>query len=226
MRLDKFLTECGIGSRKDVKKIISNKRITVNDKIVISSKENIDEGNDIIKLDNDNLYYKKYRYYMMNKKSGYITAKEDSTHKTVMELLPDWVITKDLTPIGRLDKDTEGILIFTNDGNFNHKALAPKNHIDKTYYVELKNEIDSSAIEKLKNGVDIGNYITKPASVEQIDIDKINLTISEGKFHQVKKMMIAVGNEVVYLKRIKFGKLELKNLEIGEVVEIKKEDIF
>lgn len=225
MRLDKFLVECGIGSRKEVKKLISDRKISVNGNIVISPKENIDENRDEIIYNGEKLEYKEFRYYILNKKAGYITAVEDPRDRTVMELLPDWVIKKDLAPVGRLDKDTEGLLLLTNDGQLNHKLLSPKSHVEKTYYAELESEIGEEDILKLQEGVDIGGYITMPAKAEKIDSKKIFLTIKEGKFHQVKKMLEAVNNKVIYLKRVKFGKLELKSLELGEVKEIKIDDI-
>lgn len=225
MRLDKFLTECGVGSRKEVKKLIDSKRITLNGEYVKSPQIHIDYEKDIIMYDGNRLEYKEFRYYVLNKKAGYITATEDVREKTVMELLPDWVIKKDLTPVGRLDKDTEGILLFTNNGKLAHELLSPKKHIKKIYYALLEKEIGDESIEKLKQGVDIGGYITQPAEVEKISTNEIHLTISEGKFHQVKKMLIAVGNKVEYLKRIKFGKISLNDMELGEVIEIELDDI-
>lgn len=226
MRLDKFLAECGIGSRKEVKDIISNRGITVNDEIVISPKLNIDVINDIVKLNDKILSYKEFRYYIMNKRAGYVTATEDLKEKTVMDLLPDWVIKKDLSPVGRLDKDTEGLLLFTNDGKLNHRLLSPKNHIDKTYYVETEKIMEDEDIKSLENGVDIGGYITMPAIANKIDERKLLLTIKEGKFHQVKRMLEAIDNKVVYLKRISFGKLKLDDLGLGEVKEISLEEII
>lgn len=226
MRLDKYLVECGIGSRKEVKKIIDEKLISVNDKIILSPKENINEENDIVKYNNEVIKYKKFRYYILNKISGYITAVDDPRDKTVMELLPDWVIKKDLAPVGRLDKDTEGLLLLTNDGQLNHKLLSPKNHVEKTYYAELEKNISQDDLEKLEKGVDIGGYITMPALAKKIDDNKIHLTIKEGKFHQVKKMLEAVNNKVVYLKRISFGKLKLDNMKLGEVREVNLDDII
>ena len=165
----------------------------------ISAKDNIYENSDIIEYNGERLEYKEFRYYIMNKKAGYITATEDFKENTVMDLLPEWVIRKDLAPVGRLDKDTEGLLLFTNDGKLNHKLLSPKNHIDKVYYVEIENNISDN---------------------------KIYLTIKEGKFHQVKKMLEAVNNKVYYLKRVSFGKLKLNDLALGEVKEVNLEDII
>ena len=184
MRLDRFLVECGIGSRKEVKKIISAKEVKVNDSYDISAKDNINEYSDIIEYNGERLEYKEFRYYIMNKKAGYITATEDIREATVMDLLPEWVIRKDLAPVGRLDKDTEGLLLLTNDGKLNHKL------------------------------------------VEKISDTKIYLTIKEGKFHQVKKMLEAVGNKVTYLQRTAFAKLKLNDLALGEVKEINLEDII
>ena len=226
MRLDKFLVECGIGSRKEVKKLISNDEITVNGMSDILAKDNIDENSDIIEYNGERLEYKEFRYYIMNKKAGYITATEDFKEDTVMELLPEWVIRKDLAPVGRLDKDTEGLLLFTNDGKLNHRLLSPKSHIDKVYYVELEKDISDDDIVKLEQGVDIGNYITQPAKVEKISNNKIYLTIKEGKFHQVKKMLEAINNRVCYLKRVSFGKLKLNDLALGEVKEVNLKDII
>ncbi|MCI7224057.1 pseudouridine synthase [Fusobacterium sp.] len=225
MRLDKFLVECGLGSRKEVKEIISNGEITVNGEVTIVNKQNIDEASDEIRFQDEILTYKKYRYYIMNKKAGYITATEDFKERTVMELLPDWVIKKDLAPVGRLDKDTEGLLLFTNDGKLNHKLLSPKSHVDKAYYVEVENDLRTEDLISLENGVTIDDYFTMPAQAKKIEDKKLLLTIREGKFHQVKKMLEAIGNKVLYLKRISFGKLKLNNLELGEVKEVSLEDI-
>ncbi|WP_319202017.1 pseudouridine synthase [uncultured Ilyobacter sp.] len=226
MRLDKFLTECGIGTRREVKNIISKNEITINGKKADSPKEKIDLEKDVVKIGETVLEYKKDRFYIMNKAAGFITATEDSREKTVMELLPEWVNKKDLFPVGRLDKDTEGLLLFTNNGKLAHELLSPKKHVDKTYQVKLLKEIDEKSVKLLEEGVDIGGYITKPSKVQIINNMEILLTISEGKFHQVKKMLEAVENKVIYLKRLRFGNLELGDLPIGGVREISLKDIF
>ena len=226
MRLDKFLVECGIGSRTEVKKILGNGQVKVNGVITKSSKEQIDEIKDKITCKNEELEYKEFRYYVMHKPSGYITAIDDYREKTVMEVLPEWVIRKDLFPVGRLDKDTEGLLLFTNNGRLSHELLSPKKHVDKIYEVHLRESISDENIEKLESGVIIlDNYFTKEAKVNKVEDKIIELTITEGKYHQVKEMLKAVGNEVFYLKRLSFGKLELENLKKGEVIEISLEDI-
>lgn len=225
MRLDKYLVECGIGSRSEVKKYIASKLIKINGEISNDPKKNIDPENSEVFFKDQKLIYKEYRYYILYKVSGYITALEDRREKTVMDLLPEWVNKKDLFPIGRLDKDTEGVLLFTNDGKFSHKILSPKYHVEKCYRVVLKKDISCEDIENLKKGVDIGGYITKEAKVEVVNTKEILLTIIEGKFHQVKKMLQAVNNEVVYLKRERFGKITLGDMKPGEVLEIEKGDI-
>ena len=167
MRLDKFLVECGVGSRTEVKKILANGQIRVNGAIAKSPKEHIDELKDVITYKNDNLEYKEFRYYVMHKPSGYITATEDFREKTVMEILPEWVIKKDLFPVGRLDKDTEGLLLFTNNGKVSHDLLSPKKHVDKTYEVHLRDSISDESIKKLEEGVIIlDSYFTKEAKVK------------------------------------------------------------
>jgi len=227
MRLDKFLTECGAGSRSEVKKLISMKKITVNGTPARNGDIKIDEIRDRVEFNGKELRYKKYRYYMMNKPAGVITAAEDKNHDTVMDILPEWVIRKELFPIGRLDKDTEGLLLFTNDGEFSHKILSPKNHVEKEYFVVLEKEISDDEIKKVESGVVIDNgYITKESRIKRVSGNEIFLTIVEGKFHQVKQMMEAVGNRVTYLKRVRFADIVLNDLEPGNVVEINRDDIF
>ncbi|MGM0507555.1 MAG: pseudouridine synthase [Fusobacteriota bacterium] len=227
MRLDKFLTECGIGSRSECKKIIRKGKIKVNEKKIKKGKTKINPKKDKVEYKNKEMDYKKFRYYAMNKPAGYITATEDSRHKTVMEILPEWVVKKDLVPVGRLDKDTEGLLIFTNDGKFVHELIHPKKEKEKKYYIETKKEVSDLDIEKLKEGVIIGDgYRTKKAKVRKISSKKIYITITEGKYHQIKEMLKAVDNKVLYLQRVRFGNLELSNLKKGKVREISKKDLI
>lgn len=226
MRLDKFLVECGICSRRETKDLVKNKMVFLNGAPAKTVTVNIDPAMDVVEFEGKRLEYKEFRYYVMNKREGYITAVDDYRDPTVMDLLPDWVNRKDLFPVGRLDKDTVGLLLFTNNGKLAHELISPKKHVDKIYYVELEKDISDQDLKKLEEGVDIGGYITKPAKAEKIDNRKIYLNIQEGKFHQVKKMMHAVMNDVTYLKRIKFGNLELGNLPLGETIEINLEDII
>ena len=227
IRLDKYLTECGIGSRSEVKKLVTMKREVVNGIIAGNGDIKIDEFNDKVEFDGKELHYRKFRYYMMNKPAGVITAAEDKKHDIVMDLLPDWVVKKDLFPVGRLDKDTEGLLLFTNDGEFSHRILSPKNHVEKEYYVVLEKDISDDEIRKVESGVVIDDgYNTKESKIRRVSDNEIFLTIVEGKFHQVKQMMEAVGNRVSYLKRVRFADLVLNDLQTGGVVEINREDII
>lgn len=225
MRLDKFLTECGYGTRKEVKRLIDENAVRVNGTCRVLSKTNIDAENDTILFRGEPINYKEFRYYMLNKKAGYVTSIEDKD-STVMELLPEWVVRKNLAPIGVLDEDAEGLLIFTNNGKVSHQLVSPKNTVERTYHVEAKNPIGQNDIKKLEEGIDIGEIVTSPSKVEVIDGKKILLTIKEVKFHQVKKMLEVLDNEVTYLKRVSFGKLKLEDLELGEVKEVNLEDII
>ena len=235
MRLDKFLANSGIGTRKEVKEILKNKKVSVNNVFVKDGKIHVDEEKDIVKYENKIINYKPFVYIMMNKPAGVISATEDSHHKTVIDLLNDEYRTYDIFPVGRLDIDTEGLLLLTNDGILSHNLLSPKKHVDKKYYVKSLSEDD---IKTLENGIKLEeNFVTKKAKVEIIsensnenDCKKsdnlVYITISEGKFHQVKRMFKAVNNEVLYLKRVKMGNLLLdENLELGEYRELTQKEL-
>ena len=247
MRLDKFLANSGIGTRKEVKDILKNRKISVNDVFVKDGKIQIDEKKDIVKYENKIVNYKPFVYIMMNKPAGVISATEDNHHKTVIDLLNDKYRTYDIFPVGRLDIDTEGLLLLTNDGVLSHNLLSPKKHVDKKYYVKIANSLSDDDIKMLENGIKLEeNFVTKKAKVEIIcngsekesknsDFDEnknnknenlVYITISEGKFHQVKRMFKAVNNEVLYLKRIKMGNLLLdEKLELGEYRELTEEEL-
>ena len=170
---------------------------------------------------------------MMNKPQGVITSTEKGKTKTVMDVFKESGIDcprfDELSPVGRLDKDTEGLLLITNDGELNHKLLSPKNHVDKVYFTELKHPLKLSDIEAFAEGLDLGDFISKPAKLEICENEgkfTVRVTISEGKFHQIKRMFEAVDNEVVYLKRLSMGSLVLdENLELGEVRELTEDEI-
>ncbi|BBM57844.1 pseudouridine synthase [Leptotrichia trevisanii] len=247
MRLDKFLANSGIGTRKEVKDILKNRKISVNDIFVKDGKIQIDEKKDIVKYENKIVNYKPFVYIMMNKPAGVISATEDNHHKTVIDLLNDEYRTYDIFPVGRLDIDTEGLLLLTNDGVLSHNLLSPKKHVDKKYYVKIANPLSEDDIKMLENGIKLEeNFVTKKAKVEIIcngsekesknsDFDEnknnknenlVYITISEGKFHQVKRMFKAVNNEVLYLKRVKMGNLLLdEKLELGEYRELTEEEL-
>ena len=233
MRLDKFLANSGIGTRKEVKEIIKKKKISVNGVFVKDGKIHIDENKDVIKYENEVISYKPFVYIMMNKPAGVISATEDSHHKTVIDLLNNKYRTYDVFPIGRLDIDTEGLLLLTNDGILSHNLLSPKKHVDKKYYVKIAKPLSENDVKTLENGIKLEeNFVTKKANVEIISEDlesnsyQVYITICEGKFHQVKRMFKAVDNEVLYLKRIKMGNLLLdQNLKLGEYRELTEKEL-
>ena len=216
-----------IGSRSQVKDFVKKGWITVNDQVPKSSDVKINEDVDVITYKGEILRYQQFTYYMLHKPQGVVTATQDNHDKTVMDLLDPTIRKKDFFPVGRLDKDTEGLLLITNDGELAHKLLSPKKHVDKTYLVHLAENISDEAIEKLMTGVDIGeDKPTLPAKAEKLDDRKITLTIHEGKFHQVKRMLKAVDNEVIYLKRLTFGALSLdESLEKGQYRLLSDEEI-
>ena len=227
MRLDKYLTNQGIGSRSQVKALIKSKKVFVNNVLENKPERHIDENNDIVSLDGVNLEYNKFYYYMLNKPPGVLTAVRDNNCKTVMDIM-DVTPKEGLFPVGRLDKDTEGLLLITNDGELSHNLLSPKKHVNKTYYVELNGELIDSDIDLFAKGLDIGEKnITKPATLEILsDRNKAYITITEGKYHQVKRMFQAIGLTVTFLKRISMGSLILdKNLKSGEYRKLTKEEI-
>ena len=233
MRLDKFLANSGIGTRKEVKDILKNKKISVNDAFVKDGKIQIDEEKDIVKYEDKIIHYKPFVYIMLNKPAGVISATEDNHHKTVIDLLNNEYRTYDVFPVGRLDIDTEGLLLLTNNGVLSHNLLSPKKHVDKKYYVKIANSLSDDDIKMLENGIKLEeNFVTKKAKVEIIfnnyekNENLAYITISEGKFHQVKRMFKAVNNEVLYLKRVKIGNLSLdEKLKLGEYRELTEEEL-
>lgn len=213
MRLDKYLANARIGTRSEVRKYIWRGQVAVNGEIVKKPEQHICESTDIVEFDGKRIEYSQYQYYMLNKPAGVITAVSDASEQTVMDLLPE-NIGKGLSPVGRLDKDAEGLLLITNDGGLAHKLLSPKKRIFKTYYVECAGVVDDAGIEMLEMGVDIGDdKPTAPARVKLMERTAesciMELSISEGRFHQVKRMVEAVGGRVTYLKRLSIGALEL-----------------
>lgn len=227
MRLDKYLTNQGIGSRSQVKALIKSKKVFVNNVLENKPERHIDENNDIVSLDGVNLEYNKFYYYMLNKPPGVLTAVKDNNYKTVMDTM-DVTPKEGLFPVGRLDKDTEGLLLITNDGELSHNLLSPKKHVNKTYYVELNGELIDSDIDLFAKGLDIGEKnITKPAKLEILSgRNRAYITITEGKYHQVKRMFQAIGLTVTFLKRISMGSLILdKNLKSGGYRKLTEEEI-
>ena len=229
MRLDKFLADCGLGSRKDIKKMISKGLVTVNGTVCKAAQTAVDEHDEVYCGDKK-INYEKFIYLMMNKPQGYISATEDKHKKTVLDLLGEEYKYFTLFPAGRLDIDTEGFLLLTNDGNFAHNILSPKKHVDKTYFAEIDGKITSEHINMFENGITLEDgYKTLPSTLKILksgEKSQIEITVCEGKFHQIKRMFEAIGTHVVYLKRIAMGNLFLdESLKKGEVKKLTKEEI-
>lgn len=225
-RLDKYLCNMGVGTRSQVKEAIKKGQVTVNGSVVKQAEQKVKEEKDEICVCGKPVLYRSFFYYMLNKPAGVVSATTDAKEKTVLDLLKD-APGKDLFPVGRLDKDTEGLLLITNDGVLSHNLLSPKKHVEKRYYVETLDCVSDDMIAWLKQGVDIGEKkLTLPAKVESVDSHHIMLTITEGKFHQVKRMLKAVGNEVVYLKRLSMGNIQLdETLPLGHFRSLTEEEI-
>lgn len=228
MRLDKFLADQDIGTRKHIKEYVKNGRCTVNGEVVKKADIHIDENADEICFDGITLNYSKYHYFMLNKPAGVVSATYDGKNETVLDLLAGENV-KGLSPAGRLDIDTEGLLILTDDGGLIHRLLSPKKHVDKVYEVHIDHELSQDDIDKLENGVNIGDKkedgtidYTLPAKVIEMPADEegrpiIHLIIHEGRFHQVKRMLESVNNEVLFLRRLSMGPVELdETLAPGE----------
>lgn len=229
IRLDKFLCEMSVGSRTQVKEYIKKGRVKIDGNIVKSPEIKIDENTAKVEFDNEIIGFVDKEYYMLNKPSGVVSATVDNLHKTVIDIIDDKK-RKDLFPVGRLDIDTEGLLIITNDGDMAHRLLSPKKHVSKVYYAKIDGQVTDKHIEMFKDGLTL-NDGTKalPGNLSILSSDtvsEIELEIFEGKFHQVKKMFEAVGFRVVYLKRLSMGKLQLdNNLKIGEYRLLTDEEI-
>lgn len=220
MRLDKLLSHAGFGSRRDVKELIKKKLVTVNDEVIRKVNLKVDPDKDIVKVNQKQVIYEKYVYFMLNKPDGYLSATIDNKFPVVTDLISGYD-HYDLFPVGRLDKDTEGLLLITNDGDLNHKLTSPNYEVPKTYYAEIHGKVTEKDVEQFSQGVVLDDgYHTKPGQLEILTSDhlsKIKLTITEGKFHQVKRMFKSVDKEVIYLKRIKMGEIELdESLKLGE----------
>lgn len=219
MRLDKLLCDMGAGTRSQVKQKIRKGLVTLDGKPLLRPEQQVDKGQ-FIYVEGEPFLYSEMEYYMLHKPAGYVSATTDEHCKTVLELLPSRK-RKDLFPVGRLDKDTEGLLLITNDGKLAHRLLSPKHHVDKTYEADIMGCVTDEHVKAFLEGLDIGEEKkTLPAILEILDqgeLSKIRVTIQEGKYHQVKRMFQAVGCEVMYLKRISMGSLKLdKNLKPGE----------
>lgn len=212
LRLDKYLADMGVGTRSEVKKAIAKGQVSIGGMVVKRPETKIDTGQDEVEYQGRSVSYVEYEYYMLNKPAGVVSATEDKKEQTVVDLIESR-LRKDLFPVGRLDKDTEGLLLITNDGKMAHRLLSPKKHVDKVYYARIKGNVSQADVQAFSDGLDIGEkQRTLPAKLAVLkadEISEIEVTIHEGKFHQVKRMFEAVEKEVLYLKRIRMGCLEL-----------------
>lgn len=225
MRLDKFLSVTGVASRKDTAKAVRSGAVTVNGIAASRADMTVDPETDRVVFFGVPVVYRKNTYIMMNKPVGVVSATEDGREKTVIDLLPDELKRLELFPCGRLDKNTEGLMLLTDNGSLSHYLLSPKRHVSKKYRFESKFPITEEMRSRLEAGVDIGGYVTKPCKVEIIEGGGY-ITITEGKYHQIKLMLDAVGNKIRTLERITFGPLLLDaSLSRGEWRYLTEEEI-
>ena len=229
IRLDKFLADMGFGTRSQVRQQIAGGNVTVNGLPARRPELKVDTDKDRVLFCGTEAAYAQYEYYMLNKPAGVVSATEDKKERTVLDLLQERK-RKDLFPVGRLDKDTEGLLLITNNGDLAHRLLAPGRHVDNVYYAEIDGKVTREDAELFRAGVDIGDKKkTMPAFLEILssaDRSEILLTIREGRFHQVKRMFHAVGKEVLFLRRIQMGPLKLdEKLRPGEYRRLTKEEV-
>lgn len=230
MRLDKLLSNMGYGSRKEVKQLLKQKAVTVDGIHVKDAAMHVDPDKQDVSVYDERVIYTEFVYFMMNKPPGVISATEDAREATVIDLLEPLHQHFEPFPVGRLDKDTEGLLLLTNDGTLAHNLLSPKKHVPKVYYAEIEGVVTEADGEAFARGVELDDgYVTKPGKLvilKSAEQSEIELTIQEGKFHQVKRMFEAVGKRVTYLKRLSMGNLKLdESLDLGEYRELTAEEL-
>ncbi|MDX9872990.1 MAG: pseudouridine synthase [Clostridia bacterium] len=230
-RLDKILAHMGLGTRNEIKKIMKKGLVTVDGETVRDAAVKVDPASQVIRYGGEAVTYREYIYLMLNKPAGFVSATEDARERTVLELLDGAEAAFAPFPIGRLDKDTEGLLLLTNDGKFAHSLAAPKKKVPKTYYAQVRGQVGENDRRAFQQGVTLDDgYVTKPSELEILEsgaVSEILLTIYEGKYHQVKRMFLAVGKEVTYLKRLSIGHIRLdERLQPGEYRELTPEEII
>lgn len=230
MRLDRFLAECGVGTRTEVKKLIRSGAVAICGKPVTKPDVHLNVDSDIVTLSGKEVIYRRFIYLMLNKPQGYISATRDGKTPTVMELIPEEYLHFEPFPVGRLDIDTEGFLLLTNDGDLAHRLLAPKKHIPKTYVAQIEKPVTDTDILKFTGGLTLDDgYKTMPASLKRLSSKEpyfAEIVINEGKFHQVKRMFEAIDNKVLHLKRTKMNSLPLdESLPLGAVRELTEEEM-
>ncbi|MTH55364.1 pseudouridine synthase [Bacillus mangrovi] len=230
MRMDKLLSTIGYGSRKEVKQLLKTGAVLADGVVIKDGKTHVDPDQQEVTVHGEPVEYREFIYLMMNKPPGVLSATEDLSQPTVIDLLTPQDAVREPFPVGRLDKDTEGLLVITNDGQLSHQLLSPKKHVPKTYYAVISGRVTEDDIEAFKKGVTLDDeYVTKPGRLiilKSGETSEIELTITEGKFHQVKRMFEAVGKKVTYLKRLTMGDLKLdENLEPGEYRDLTEEEV-
>lgn len=241
MRLDKYLAQAGIGTRSEVKKMIRYGRVLLNDVVAKKPEEKVSESDEVV-VDGEVIVLEQFQYFMLNKPAGVVSATMDKNDATVVELIKEAHL-KDIFPVGRLDKDTEGLLLLTNDGALAHELLSPRKHVEKTYFVRVTGKVTDEDVKAFAQGIDIGDdKLTKPAKLEKIQyvsldgevmasadgeiMTELQITITEGRYHQVKRMFAKVGKPVQYLKRISMGSLKLdSSLQLGEYRRLTEEEV-
>ena len=232
MRLDKFLVENGLGSRSQVKELLKKGLVLVNGREEKSPKTQINETADEIVVSGQKLTYEKFVYYLLNKPKGYISATEDERHKTVLDLLDETARQKEVFPVGRLDIDTHGLLLLTNNGKLAHAMLSPKKHVEKIYRAKVAGLMNQSDVERFARGIELKDFTCHPAQLKIVELDEekeislVEITLAEGKFHQVKRMVAACGKEVTDLQRLSMGPLQLDpELALGEWRRLTEEEM-
>ena len=227
MRLDKLLANKAYGSRKEVHQLIKDRRVTINGSITTKKDTHIDIDVDIVAVDGKIVSTTQLYYVKFHKPKGYVTAVEDSSHPVVMDLLPPEFIKMGVVPVGRLDKDTEGLLLLTNDGVWGHSIINGNKHVSKVYYVEYDGELTEEGIQRIKEGIVLGDGThCKPALIDVVSSQSLHITIEEGKYHQVKRMIGAAGGTVTYLKRLTIGHIDLTGIEeVGSIQDLTIGDI-
>ena len=232
MRLDKFLVENGLGSRSQVKEVLKKGLVLVNGRAEKSPKTQINEMADEIVVSGQKLTYEKFVYYLLNKPKGYISATEDERHKTVLDLLDETARQKEVFPVGRLDIDTHGLLLLTNNGKLAHAMLSPKKHVEKIYRAQVVGLMNQSDVERFARGIELKDFTCQPAQLKIVELDEeketslVEITLAEGKFHQVKRMVAACGKEVTDLQRLSMGPLQLDpELALGEWRRLTEEEL-
>ena len=225
-RIDKIICSQKGFTRKEVKRILHKKRVEVNNQVIVDSDYKVDLEKDKITIDQKEVQIKEYVYYILNKPKGYVSATKDNKDKTVLELVPEEIRHRNLFPAGRLDKDTTGLMLITDDGVFAHEILSPKKHVKKSYLVIIDQEMTQDMVDHFQKGIPLKEGLTKPAELKIIGEKTGIVTLTEGKYHQIKRMFLKENSKVVELKRMKMGNLSLpEDLEEGQCRECTEEEL-